>query len=144
MNTMFFKLQQVKKSGDSATIKLPEFKSEDLVKAEQIAKEMLEHIILGLELQAQKGQKNIKIGGVTFSLGSRFVLYLNVNGLDYSLDDCFKLAVNQDQETSTFRRGDTLFVQMYQIIRMVQGQTQGLTQEAKKVLTKSNPQNLLN
>lgn len=143
MKTMFFKLEQIKKNGNSVTLNLPKFEADGLVKAEEAAKDMLEHIALALQLQADTGQKNVKVGGVTFSLGSKFTLYLNVDGLDYSLDDCIKLATNQDTEQSSFRNGGSLFVQMYRVIRMTQGQTEGLTMEAKKLVSR-NAQNLLN
>jgi hypothetical protein len=140
MKTISLKFEQVKKSknGNSlVTLKTRTEQFENSTKAEEIVLNQLTQIGNALRFAAQSGATSVKVGGVNFSLKGKFYLYVTIDGQDYSTDELsFNLCVDRTQ--MGFKNVESLFSNMYGIIRMTEGKSPFLTNEAKKVLTKGN------
>ena len=144
MNTISLKLEQVKKGKNGTTLVNLTTKSievTDTKKAVEICVNLLEKIGNSLKLASEMGQSSVKVGGVNFSLKGKFSIYVVIDGQEFNADEISEEFLHIDKTLSSFRNPQALFVQMYRIIRMANGQSVFLTQEANKVL--SNTQKLL-
>lgn len=147
MKTISLKLEQVKKSKNGNTLvslktKGAQFK--DTEGAVKIALGFIEAIEQSLAIAQQMGAKAVKVGGVNFSLGGKFYLYVTIDGQDYSLDDVFSIFEGRDVTQMSFRNPKALFVAMYQIIRTAEGKSPLLTNEGLKVANGTANTKLLN
>lgn len=139
MKNVSLKLEQTKKSksGNSlVTLRTVEKQFNDDSEAVNIVLEFINAISENLNLAREMNASGVKIGGVNFSFNAKFILYVSIDGNDYSLDDVKGLWENADIEQSSFKNGKALFVSIYRIIRKVEGKSIALTSEATKQATK--------
>jgi hypothetical protein len=139
MKNVSLKLEQTKKSksGNSlVTLRTVEKQFNDDSEAVNIVLEFINAISENLNLAREMNANGVKIGGVNFSFNAKFILYVSIDGNDYSLDDVKGLWDNADIEQSSFKNGKALFVSIYRILRKVEGKSIALTSEATKQATK--------
>jgi hypothetical protein len=135
MKTISLTLEQTKKSKKGNSLvslrtKAAEYK--DTEAAENICKEFILAIRHSLMTAQEMGATSIKVGNVNFSLRSKFVLYVDVNGQTYSLDDVFSIFEGTNKTEVGFRNTKALFVAIYQIIRTAEGKSPLLTDKGTK------------
>ena len=139
MKTISLKLEQTKKSknGNSlVTLRTTEKQFNADTEAVNIVLDFIGAISENLNLAREMNAKGVKIGGVNFSFNAKFILYVSIDGQDYSLDDIKGIWANADIEQSSFKNGKALFVSIYRILRKVEGKSIMLTQDANKQATK--------
>ena len=136
MKTISLKFEQTKKSKNGNSLVVLKTKTEQFensVNAEEIVLNQVNQIANALRFAAQVGAKSVKVGGVTFNLNGKFVLYVVIDGLDYSADELsFNLCV--DAIELSFKNSGALVGAMYGIIRMTEGKSPFYTQNALKTL----------
>jgi hypothetical protein len=139
MCTISLKLEQTKKSknGNSLiSLSTKQFQFNDNEEATKICLSFIESIGQSLNLAREMGANGVKIGNVNFSFNSKFLLYVNIDGLDYSLDDVPSIWEGTNKTENSFKNSKAFFVSIYQIIRTSQGKSALLTQDANKQATK--------
>ena len=139
MNTIFLKLEQTKKSKNGNSLVSLRTKAIDVngeKDATKICLDFCNQINESLNLAREMGAKSIKVGGVNFSFSGKFTLYVNIDGLDYCLDNVASIWDAKNTTENSFKNGRAFFVSLYQIIRTANGQSALLTSEATKQATK--------
>lgn len=106
----------------------------DKTKNEEIAVHILTLLAESYAVARQSGSTRYRLGTTDFVLNGKFVLYVNVDGQDYSLDDSGLLFVqNREVRLSNIKN---LAVTMLQILQIADGKSPLIAESTfKKALT---------
>lgn len=135
MKRVFLKLEQTKKSKNGNSLVSLKTKSFDVASNESAVEtctKFVREIANSLNLAREMGAKAVKVGGVNFSFSGKFVLYVNIDGCDYSLDDVATIWDGSNKTENSFKNGGAFFVAMYQILRTADGKSALLTADGRK------------
>lgn len=129
MNAIFVKLEQTQKSKGEMNVVSIRSKVIDIEKVNTIEGqiEAVKQIVKGfqftIDLASQSGQKVVTFGGVKFRLTSKFTIYLNVNGQDFSFDEIDQFFEGANKKENSFKKGAELATDMFAILRNAVGQS---------------------
>lgn len=140
MNTIFVKLEQTQKIKGSEHVVSIRTKAVEIANLSKIegqinfVVEMMNGIKMTLDLAAQSEQKVVIFGGIKFRLNSKFTLYVNVDGIDYSRDEINNFFQGKETYFNNFKNGNVLAKDMCALIRNAIGQSVNLPQSITKSL----------
>jgi hypothetical protein len=129
MNAIFVKLEQTQKSKGELNVVSIRSKAIDVEKLNTIEGqiEAVKQIVKGfqftIDLASQSGAKVVTFGGVKFRLTSKFTMYLNVNGQDFSFDEINQFFEGATSKENTFKKGTELTTDLFAILRNAVGQS---------------------
>ena len=129
MKTISVKLEQIQKVKGNETFVSIRSKAIECDKLTTIEgqinaiKKIIEGFEFTLQLAAQSGAKVVTFGGVKFRLTSKFTIYLNVNGQDFSFDEINQFFEGATNKVNTFKKGAELTTDLFAILRNAMGQS---------------------
>jgi len=129
MNTISVKLEQIQKAKGQETIVSIRTKAMTFDKLTTIEgqieaiKKIREGFQFTLDLAMQSQSKVVTFGGVKFRLTSKFTMYLNVNGQDFSFDEIEQFFEGATNKVNTFKKGAELTTDLFAILRNAMGQS---------------------
>lgn len=129
MNAIFVKLEQTQKSKgvvNVVSIRSKVIEADKLTTLEgqiKAIKQIREGFEFTIQLAAQSGAKVVTFGGVKFRLTSKFTMYLNVNGNDFSFDEINQFFEGATSKENTFKKGAELTTDLFAILRNAVGQS---------------------
>lgn len=129
MNAIFVKLEQTQKSKGElnvVSIRSKVIEADKLTTLEgqiKTIKQIVKGFQFTIQLAAQGGAKVVTFGGVKFRLTSKFTMYLNVNGHDFSFDEIDQFFEGATSKENSFKKGAELATDMFAILRNAVGQS---------------------
>jgi hypothetical protein len=129
MNTISVKLEQIQKVKGEMNVISIRSKAIDVEKINTIEgqieaiKKIREGFQFTIDLATQSGAKVVTFGGVKFRLTSKFTIYLNVNGNDFSFDEINQFFEGATSKENTFKKGAELTTDLFAILRNAVGQS---------------------